>query len=73
MGINEGKYKGKPNPHAWMSQESAMIYIDNIVKGFSKYDPKNAKVYLRNGKKYKEKISSNYSTIKRSYFKNTRK
>ncbi len=32
MGINEGSYKGKPNPHAWMSQESAMIYIDNIVK-----------------------------------------
>jgi manganese/iron transport system substrate-binding protein len=69
MGINEGAYKGKPNPHAWMSQEGAMIYIDNIVKGFSKYDPKNANVYLRNGKKYKEKIILTIQPIKEAILK----
>ena len=69
MGINEGAYKGKPNPHAWMSQEGAMIYIDNIVKGFSKYDPKNANVYLRNGKKYKEKIILTIQPLKEAILK----
>ena len=64
MGINEGTYKGKPNPHAWMSQENAMIYIDNIVEGFSKYDPKNANVYFRNGQKYKEKIMVTIQPLK---------
>jgi manganese/iron transport system substrate-binding protein len=69
IGINEGAYKGKPNPHAWMSQEGAMIYIDNIVKGFSKYDPKNANVYLRNGKKYKEKIILTIQPLKEAILK----
>jgi manganese/iron transport system substrate-binding protein len=69
MGINEGTYKGKPNPHAWMSQENAMIYIDNIVKSFSKYDSKNATVYLRNGKKYKEKIIATIKPLKEAILK----
>jgi manganese/iron transport system substrate-binding protein len=46
-----------------------MIYIDNIVKGFSKHDPKNANVYLRNGKKYKEKIILTIQPIKEAILK----
>lgn len=30
MGITEGPYNGKPNPHARMSAENALIYVDNI-------------------------------------------
>src|SRR6056297_3083520 len=30
LGIGEGPYKGKPNPHAWMSPSNARIYIKNI-------------------------------------------
>ncbi len=35
MGIAEGPYTGKPNPHAWMSHEAALIYVENIRKAFA--------------------------------------
>ena len=37
--IGSGSYKGKPNPHAWMGLESALIYITNIEEALSRYDP----------------------------------
>jgi manganese/iron transport system substrate-binding protein len=40
IGIKEGEYKGKPNPHAWMSLSGALMYVDNIRDAFVKYDPK---------------------------------
>ena len=40
--IREGSYEGKPNPHAWMSLDNAMIYIDNIAEAMSAGDPENA-------------------------------
>ena len=30
MGIGDGPYAGKPNPHAWMSPSDALIYVENI-------------------------------------------
>jgi manganese/iron transport system substrate-binding protein len=42
MGITEGPYTGKPNPHAWMSPKNALIYIENIRKALVQHDPKNA-------------------------------
>ena len=41
LGIGLGPYKGKPNPHAWMSADNAIIYIDNIRAALVKHDPKN--------------------------------
>ena len=35
MPISAGSYEGRPNPHAWMSLDNAMIYIDNIAKALS--------------------------------------
>ncbi|HSX74218.1 MAG TPA: zinc ABC transporter substrate-binding protein, partial [Shinella sp.] len=32
MSIVEGPYEGKPNPHAWMSPDNALIYVENIRK-----------------------------------------
>jgi hypothetical protein len=32
MGITDGPYNGKPNPHAWMSPSNALIYVENIRK-----------------------------------------
>ncbi|MWT68903.1 zinc ABC transporter solute-binding protein, partial [Escherichia coli] len=37
MGISEGPYNGKPNPHAWMSPDNALIYVDNIRDALVKY------------------------------------
>ncbi len=58
MGIAEGPYTGKPNPHAWMSLDSALIYIDNIRDGFITYDPDNAETYRANAERYKAEVTA---------------
>jgi len=58
MGIREGPYTGKPNPHAWMSPSNALIYVENIRKALAKYDPANADVYARNASAYAAKIKA---------------
>ncbi|KJM62939.1 metal ABC transporter substrate-binding protein [Pluralibacter gergoviae] len=57
MGISEGPYNGKPNPHAWMSADNALIYVNNIRDALVKYDPANADTYKRNAQAYKEQIT----------------
>ncbi|MGU3398786.1 metal ABC transporter substrate-binding protein [Brucellaceae bacterium D45D] len=64
MGISEGPYEGKPNPHAWMSPSAALIYVDNIRDAFVKYDPANAEIYKANAQSYKEKITAAIDPIK---------
>jgi manganese/iron transport system substrate-binding protein len=58
MGIAEGPYTGKPNPHAWMSPEAALIYVENIRKAFVEQDPANADAYNANAAAYSEKIKA---------------
>ena len=58
MGISEGPYQGKPNPHAWMSPSIAMIYVDNIRDAFVEHDPANAETYKANAEAYKAEISA---------------
>ncbi|MEW6256302.1 MAG: metal ABC transporter substrate-binding protein [Pseudomonadota bacterium] len=64
LSITEGPYSGKPNPHAWMSPENALIYVDNIRDAFVKYDPKNAQTYTANAEAYKRKISASIAPIR---------
>lgn len=64
MGISEGPYRGKPNPHAWMSPKNALIYVDNIRDAFVKYDPKNAEAYKANAAAYKAKIEGAVAPIR---------
>lgn len=52
IGIGEGPYKDKPNPHAWMSIDNALIYVENIRKAMSEADPANAAVYAENAARY---------------------
>jgi manganese/iron transport system substrate-binding protein len=63
MGIAEGPYTGKPNPHAWMSPKSALIYVDNIRDAFVKHDPQNAEIYKANAEAYKKKIEAAIAPI----------
>ena len=58
MGIAEGPYTGKPNPHAWMSPTDAKIYVDNIRDAFIAHDPANAEVYRANAEAYKAEIDA---------------
>ncbi|MBM3528815.1 MAG: metal ABC transporter substrate-binding protein [Alphaproteobacteria bacterium] len=58
MGIAEGPYSGKPNPHAWMSPTSALIYVENIRKALVKHDPANAATYDKNAAEYAAQIKA---------------
>ncbi len=56
---------GKPNPHAWMSPDNALIYVDNIRDAFIKYDPANAQTYQRNADTYKAKITQTLAPLRK--------
>jgi manganese/iron transport system substrate-binding protein len=58
MGITEGPYTGKPNPHAWMSPSDVAVYVDNIRRAMSEHDPDNADVYQANADAYLAEIAA---------------
>ncbi len=64
ISIAEGSYEGKPNPHAWMALESALIYVDNIRDAFSQHDPANADTYATNAEAYKKLIRETIEPLK---------
>lgn len=58
IGIAEGPYNGKPNPHSWMSPSNAVIYVENIRKALVQVDPANAQTYSANAAAYTAKIKA---------------
>ncbi|MEO1621402.1 MAG: metal ABC transporter substrate-binding protein [Cyanobacteria bacterium J06632_3] len=58
IAIAEGPYGGKPNPHAWMSPQNALIYVENIREAFVELDPDNAEVYNANAAAYSEQLQA---------------
>ena len=56
IAIAAGSYEGKPNPHAWMGLDNALIYVDNIARALSTQDPANAATYAANAAAYKDKL-----------------
>lgn len=56
VSIGEDSYQGKPNPHAWMSPQNALIYVENIRQALGELDPANAATYDANAKTYSEEI-----------------
>lgn len=54
--IAEDAYKGKPNPHAWMSPLNVQKYVDNMVRAFGELDPGHKDDYAANGAAYKKKL-----------------
>ncbi len=55
--ISEDFYKGKPNPHAWISPKRGMLYVDIIVESLSELRPSKRQLFEENGKIYKDKLS----------------
>ena len=54
--IGEGPYGGRPNPHAWMSPEAALVYVDNIRDALTEIVPGSADVFAANAERYKGEI-----------------
>ncbi len=64
MGIGEGPYQGKPNPHAWMSPSDALIYVENIRKALVAADPANEATYNANAAAYSAEITATVEPIR---------
>lgn len=64
IGIEEGPYTGKPNPHAWMSPSNAVIYVENIRRALVQLDPDNAVVYNANAAAYSAKFITLEQTVR---------
>ncbi|MDZ4786158.1 MAG: metal ABC transporter substrate-binding protein [bacterium] len=58
MGIIEGPYTGKPNPHSWMSPANAIKYVENIRKALTDLDPINQDIYNKNAEIYSLELKS---------------
>lgn len=54
--IESDVYAGKPNPHAWMSPQRAMHYVDQLAEAFGKLDPSGTSAYAANAARYKEQL-----------------
>lgn len=64
ISISGGGYDGKPNPHAWMSPDNALIYVENIRKALAEVDPDHAEAYAANAKAYSDQIRAEIEPMK---------
>ena len=64
--IATGSYEGKPNPHAWMGLDNALVYIDNIAAAFALHDPKQAETYRANAEAYKDRLRATIEPLRES-------
>lgn len=62
--IATGGYSGLPNPHAWMSLDNALIYVDNIAAALSEHDPENSAGYQANAQRYKAEIINTIAPLR---------
>lgn len=56
--ITEDAYAGKPNPHAWMSPEQGLIYVENIRRELTTIAPQHADEFAKNAADYSAKIKA---------------
>lgn len=64
ISIASGSYEGKPNPHAWMGLDNALIYIDNIMEALAEHDPENAATYVKNAGAYKDQLRATLEPLR---------
>ena len=64
ISISSGSYEGKPNPHAWMGMDNALIYIDNIANAFAEQDHENAEIYRANAAAYSDELRATIEPLR---------
>lgn len=62
----ESEYAGKPNPHAWMSTDNALIYVENIRKALTELDPAGKDEFQANADAYAAKITAIKADLERA-------
>jgi manganese transport system substrate-binding protein len=55
--IASGGHEGEANPHAWMSPDNALVYVDNIAAALTEADPAGADAYAANAEDYQAEIA----------------
>ncbi|WP_082046373.1 metal ABC transporter substrate-binding protein [Arthrobacter sp. L77] len=55
--IRTGDYRGRANPHAWMSPVAAQTYVDNTVEALSGLAPEHAADFEANGEQLKADLA----------------
>ncbi len=65
MGISEGPYNGRANPHAWMSPANAIRYVENIRAALVRLDPQNEAAYNTNAAAYTAKLKAVDEPVRR--------
>jgi len=66
VNIAENAYQGEPNPHAWMSPQNALVYVENIRKALGNLDPANASTYSANAAVYSQQIRAIDARLKQA-------
>ncbi|MEK7639376.1 MAG: metal ABC transporter substrate-binding protein [Patescibacteria group bacterium] len=56
--ITEDAYAGKPNPHAWMSPEQGLIYVENIRKALVAQAPEHEAYFNGRAEAYANEIKT---------------
>lgn len=64
ISISAGNYEGKPNPHAWMGLDNALIYIENITTALVENDPSNAAIYRANSERYQAELRATLEPLR---------
>ena len=54
--IAEDAYAGMPNPHAWMSPEQGLIYVENIRRELTNLSPEDAEYFAQRAENYSAQI-----------------
>lgn len=54
--IADDAYAGKPNPHAWMSPQRALAYVDRLEQAFIALDPEGAEQFAANASRYRKQL-----------------
>ncbi|MDO5746376.1 MAG: metal ABC transporter substrate-binding protein [Actinomycetaceae bacterium] len=65
INIAAGDYQGKPNPHAWMSTDNALVYVENIAKAFGQLLPKHKDDFESRAADYKDNLKAIGDTMKK--------